>query len=231
MIIKPSTVGGLMNTFLKILVILVFSTPSFAQDREIAVPALPSDYLKVPLIYQATDYSCGAAALMSVLYYWGAFDGKETDLYKDLDTTTEGTHPQKMAQLARAIGLQARVRLYTTLHELEVALANGETVILDIQAWPDTDGPEAGLPWPLVWESGHYVVLVGMDDHYAYFMDPSLMNAHGYIPLMELIERWHDYETSADPVNKFKRWNNVNLAIFINGISAPQTFETLSRIE
>ena len=218
-----------MNTFLKILIVLVLSVPCLAQDTEVNVPILPTDYLKVPYIYQATDYSCGAAALMSILYYWGVYDGKETDLYKDLNTTTEGTHPQSLTQLARSIGLQSRIQVYTSLDELQTALVNGETVILDIQAWPD--GAEVGLPWPLVWESGHYVVLVAMDDHYAYFMDPSLLNAYGYIPLTELVERWHDYETSEDPSNKIKRWNNVNLAIFISGLVPPQDFETLSRIE
>lgn len=165
-------------------------------------PALPADALGVPLHEQETDYSCGAAALLSVLRYWNVFSGKESDLYGPLGTDPrQGTEPPKLEQVARAMGLKAQLRKGMSVHDLREALARGETVIVDIQAW--REGATANIPWEQDWEDGHYVVLIGIDRANAYFEDPVLDDAYAYIDLNELPRRWHDYEDRNGTVERY----------------------------
>lgn len=160
---------------------------------------------------QTTDYTCGPASLLSVLYYWKATDDEEPDLYGLLETTSkDGTRPEKLAEGARHYGLQAHLQDGLSLEDLKAALKRRETVILDIQAWRDDDPtPET---WEDNWEDGHYVVLIGMDASYVYVMDPSTPLRYGYIPARELLTRWHDYH-EADG----KRQERRHQAVVISG--------------
>ena len=156
-------------------------------------PRLPTQALRVPLFRQATGYSCGASSLEAILCYWGVFSGHESQLYPRLDTTPkDGTAPDKLAEGARSFGLTARMQEGMTLADLRQALARGTTVILNLQAW--REDPSSPKPWKDTWEEGHYVVLVGLDSHYLYAMDPSVSGAYAYLPLQEFLDRWHDYE-------------------------------------
>jgi predicted double-glycine peptidase len=174
-------------------------------------PTAATHTLPVPLVRQATDYSCGAAVLLSVLYYWRVFDGREDELYVALHTTTsEGTAPEKIAEVARSFGLTADLREGTTVADLRAALARGDTVIVDLQAWHEGTGP--GFRWRDTWDDGHYAVLVGIDAKRAYFMDPSVPGSYAYLPVAELHERWHDYENRSGKMIRYQQ-----LAIFIRG--------------
>jgi predicted double-glycine peptidase len=179
------------------------------QAAELPAPKLPKKHLPVPLVQQATDYSCGAASLLAVLEYWKVYDGTETALYKPLHTSKKyGTEEGPMAQLARKYGLQAELRYGMSLQDLRDSLAEGNTVIVDLQAWPEH--PDDGLSWANRWDDGHYVVLVAMDADYGYFMDPSAHGAYAYIPLPELLERWHDMD---DRHGTIKRTEHLGIAI------------------
>ncbi|MBI5240820.1 MAG: C39 family peptidase [Elusimicrobia bacterium] len=188
---------------------LLAAAPAWAGS--LAGPALPSDHLRVPLMPQSTNYSCGAAAMMAILHYWKVSDGNESSLYPLLGTTPEeGTHPAKLVAGARHHGLRAELREGLGLPDLEAALKRRETVILDIQAWQENDPtPE---DWTDNWEDGHYVVLVGMDQDYLYVMDPSTHLSYGYIPRAELPGRWHDYENEGGKLREYRR-----MGIFISG--------------
>lgn len=193
-------------------------------------PRLPEGFQPLPLVAQETDYSCGAAALCAAMGYWDVFSGSETALHRALDTHPDhGTHPDKIVEVARRHGLRARLREGLKPSDLRRALARGETVILGIQAWRGEE--EKDKPWKDIWERGHYVVLVGIDRHYAYFMDPSLEEGYGYIPLPELMERWHDYEDrDGYPRREYRR-----SAVFLRGRGRPPASRGdppgLSRIE
>lgn len=153
-------------------------------------PRLPADALPVPLVAQATNYSCGTAALLAILYYWQVSEEAESELYDRLDTTPQmGTEPGKIVEVAEEYGLQASYRQGWTVAELRAALAKRQTVIVDLQAWPDEP-----RDWEKDWDDGHYVVLVGMDATRAYVMDPSSPGAYAWLPLGELEKRWHDVE-------------------------------------
>ena len=174
-------------------------------------PKLPSDFLPVPLVRQATPYSCGAAALLSVLFYWQVHDGGESSLYERLQTTPkDGTEPPKLAEGARSFGLEARVQEGSSWEDLSAAFKRGETAILGLQAWRTEETKK--LAWKEDWDDGHYSVLVALDENYAYFMDPSSSGVYAYIPREELLDRWHDFEDRRGVRREYR-----NLAIFIKG--------------
>lgn len=162
---------------------------------------------------QANNFSCGAAALLSVLYYWQAYEGTETSLYPLLHTTEEGTEPTSLVEVARLLGLEASYKEGMTISELRAAIRQGDTVILAIQAWHENSEEEKiPPPWTELWDDGHYVVLIGMDQANAYFMDPSAGASYGYIPIPELLDRWHDYENQNGRI-----WRYFNLGVTIRG--------------
>jgi predicted double-glycine peptidase len=147
--------------------------------------------LPVPLISQATPWTCGPASLMAALIYFGVFDEPESRLDADLRATPEqGVDPQGLAREARAFGLQAEIRTGLTLRALADELGRGALVIVALQAWPSrpTADPATG------WENGHYVVVVGLDDTRVYAMDPSVRTGYAFLARDAFVRRWHDYD-------------------------------------
>jgi uncharacterized protein len=171
---------------------------------------VPANALPVPAVRQATDYSCGPAALLAVLRYWRKPVACEQDLYAPLQTTPQqGTEPPMLEAVARAHGLDARWRTGVTVDELRAAVAAGTTVILDLQAWRTTR-----RAWRDDWDDGHYVVVVAIDDGRLYAMDPSSDTGYAWLPVDELVDRWHDFEDRHGPRNEFSHG-----ALFVTGTS------------
>jgi predicted double-glycine peptidase len=174
--------------------------------------ALPGNLLRVPLVQQSQDFSCGAAATLLLLRYWsieGYALADETTLYEALHTTrTRGTEPGPIVDLLRRTGLHAEYRSGdVSVDELERAVRAREPPIVDLQAWSDHNAT-----WRETWDAGHYVVMVGYDEARLYFADPSRATPGGYAFLdrSELDERWHDLTgVNDEPVHR--------MAIFVRG--------------
>jgi predicted double-glycine peptidase len=182
-----------------------------AQARK---PTLPATALPVPLMLQETDFSCGPAALRAVLHYLGAWHGAENKLYKILDASPEnGTLPENLVVGARSFGLQASIEQQMSIERLRTLFSLQKIVILELQAWRDAD--RQTVAWRDNWDDGHFVVLIGIDDDFAYFMDPSTETSYTYLPLTELMERWHDVnQVRKDP----RVWRDVQLGVIISGL-------------
>jgi len=174
--------------------------------------ALPGNLIRVPLVQQTQDFSCGAAATLLLLRYWcidGYAHADETALYEALHTTrTRGTEPGPIADVLRRSGLHAEYRSGdVSVDDLERAVSAREPPIVDLQAWSDHSAP-----WRETWDAGHYVVMVGYDAERLYFADPSRATPGGYAFLErpELDERWHDLTgVNDEPVRR--------MAIFVRG--------------
>lgn len=141
--------------------------------------------LAVPHTHQATNYSCGAAALVSCLHYWCVYEGKERSLYDALETDPqEGTSLQKLAEIGQLFGLRAEVRHGLSVDDLRSALSRNVTAILLLQSNAgDPENPCA---------AGHYVVVLGIDAEHIYVMDPASSNKlPSYMPLAQLEQRWY----------------------------------------
>ena len=184
-------------------------------DRPRVIAPLPANLVRVPVVKQRRDFSCGAAATLKLLRYWRAEAYElveENVLYAPLQTTeARGTEPEPIVALLRENGLDAVYRHDdVTVTDLERAVDAREPPIVDLQAWSD-----CGAPWRETWDAGHYVVMVGYDDERVFFADPGNLTPSGYAFLTrgELEERWHDLTGDANrPVER--------MAIFVRGARA-----------
>jgi predicted double-glycine peptidase len=152
------------------------------------VPRMSSTKLiKVPLTRQATDYTCGAAAVQSVIGYYGD-NIRESALAKELHTTPAvGTGYKNILSFAKHHGYKSAVYRNSSLDALAKMIDSGTPVICLIQAWP-----ERKVNYSTDWADGHYVVAVGHDPANIYFMDPCTLGKYTFIPRAEFLTRWHD---------------------------------------
>ena len=148
--------------------------------------------LPFPSNRQATSFDCGAAALQSVLYYFGV-DVLEKDLVKALKTTEdEGTAPGYLAGYLVNRNFSVLASDNMTIKDLEFWLDRKSPIILLIQAWSE----ESDKDYSHALNDGHYVVAIGYDDRNIYFEDPSILGHLGAIPRAELDARWHDSDNN-----------------------------------
>jgi len=147
--------------------------------------------IELPNTVQATDYTCGAAALLSVCSYYGAGPSTESAVVADMGFAEDGSDPTHIVEAARRYGLHVREYRAMTDRQLARCLDRGRPVILMLQAWPETP-PLTGFRD--VWDSGHWLVAIGHDARGVYFEDPSLEDARGFLSHEALAERWHDIE-------------------------------------
>jgi ABC-type bacteriocin/lantibiotic exporter with double-glycine peptidase domain len=160
---------------------------------------VPVGAIKIPLrdVQQEDDYSCGAAALMSICSYYNVgprdIEGFKRKLKTDPD---EGTYYKNLAALARDLGLKADIMTPMTVARLKGFLDRGMPVICSIQAYGDKGADYARDG------NGHYVVAIGYDqDGNLYFMDSGTnfegVRAnpyYGYLSEKEFLKRWHEDE-------------------------------------
>ena len=146
--------------------------------------------LKLPLCRQATDYTCGAAALQSILYYYGDEWG-EASLAEALNSNPDyGTNYHDIISVAEGEGLQAEAHSDMTIEDLKADVLAGKFVIVALQAW--SENPDS---YASDWNDGHYAVVIGYDDTRIYFMDPLQLGNYTYIPTDEFLIRWHDTDS------------------------------------
>jgi predicted double-glycine peptidase len=151
-----------------------------------------SHLIRVPLSRQGHDYTCGVAALQSVLYYYGK-EVREDDLAEAVGSDPDlGTDYRKMVEYALAEGFDADIRKEMTLEDLERLIRSKKPAILVIQAWHGTGDVDNLTDW----EDGHYVVAIGYDSKNIYLMDPSTLGNYTFIPVHEFLDRWHDQDPS-----------------------------------
>jgi predicted double-glycine peptidase len=166
--------------------------PSRSTVRRVARMGLP-----LPILRQNTIYSCGAASYMSVLQMFKGYDGREQQLYRSLGTNPRtGTEPERIVRRARRDGFKAELRQGLTVKDLRSAVKQGKAVILDLQAWRDPH--QQKMSWDRIKSSGHYVALKAVGNKYIYFMDPSAGPDYAYLPISELMPRWHDHTLNKD---------------------------------
>jgi predicted double-glycine peptidase len=146
-----------------------------------------ANLIQVPMTRQATDYTCGVAALQSILYYYGK-EYREDQLAEKLRADSiRGTRYPKIVEFARSLGFRVDVQIPMTLEDLKKRIDGRNPVIVLIQAWPDSP-----VDWSTDWKDGHYAIALGYDADNIYFMDPSTLGLYTFIPIPEFLDRWHD---------------------------------------
>jgi len=148
-----------------------------------------ANFIQVPLTRQATEYTCGVAALQSILFYYGK-EFREDQLFEKLQADPKrGTQYPKIVEFARSLGFRVDVQTNMTLEDLKRQIDDRKPVIVLIQAWPDSP-----VDWSQDWKDGHYAIALGYDSHNIYFMDPSTLGHYTFIPVPEFLDRWHDVD-------------------------------------
>jgi uncharacterized protein len=138
---------------------------------------------------QITDYSCGASALRAVLSHWGR-EVDESQLMESLHTNSEvGTFPEAIASGARTLGFNAEVIENLTLDQVAQLTAGGVPVIALAQVW--LGERDADRPLEDIWDNGHYVVVLGVDQDYVYFQDPFIQMSKAFVPRKAFEDHWH----------------------------------------
>ncbi len=171
----------------------------------------PEVLIRLPLVRQARDNTCGVACVQSLLRYAGPeFDLREELLIPKLGTDDSGTPIDGMVNFLNRVRLrdgtggegvgnqgepvlQAEFAENLSVEDLCRRIDLGQPVICFLQAWDDNpDGQyEISRDYARIWASGHYAIAVGYDARRIYFMDPSTMGTYTYIPRDELPARWH----------------------------------------
>lgn len=170
-------------------------------DHPADSPRLDSipNFIYTPLVTQATDYTCGVAALQSVLHYYGAPDQHESTLAERLGSDPDsGTNFRSIVSYARSLGFHVAARTDMTIADLVMHIDAKRPVLIALQAW--AADPE--IDWRETYENGHYAVATGYDARNIYFMDSYLRGAYSFIPRDQLEDRWHDID-SEGPLEHF----------------------------
>jgi len=163
------------------------------------VKAWPAHFIEMPLIRQATAYTCGCAATASVLNYWTNEEWPEMELAKILKADDkDGTRYREIADFGRRRGYKVDITQNTTLAQLFALIDKKTPPIVLLQAWPDKP-----VDWKTDWDDGHYAVALGYDDKNVYFMDPSTTGHYTWIPHGEFMDRWHDIDGASEKVVQF----------------------------
>ncbi len=145
--------------------------------------------IKVPQTRQATGYTCGVAALQSLLYYYGD-EWRQDRLEKALQADSiNGTNYRNIITFCRDLGYTTNLYFNLSLDSLKSMINRDIPVMVAIQAWADLP-----VDYNNEWDSGHYVICIGYDQDRFYFMDPSTIDNYTYIPVSEFIDRWHDID-------------------------------------
>jgi predicted double-glycine peptidase len=132
------------------------------------------------LIKQQFDYSCGAAALATLLRYGLGDNVTERDVLVQLFGLL--SEDEKQVTLSQGFSL---------LHLQRVAQARGyraEGFRLDPQALSRLSGPVIVFIQPRGYK--HFAVLRGIRDDRVYLADPSLGNVR--MPMYQFLESWRD---------------------------------------
>jgi len=178
---------------------------SFAESRtkNQATASIPQssvpNLIKIPRILQSTNYTCGVAASLAILAYFG-YDMTESELAVYLKPDPKvGTPPRRIVAYFKSEGFDVFDRQDMTLADLTQEIDNGRPTLVVMQAWASGEK----VDWKNSWDSGHYVVAIGYDAKNIYFMDPYTIGQFTFIPRQEFLLRWHDQET---PTKRYIQW-------------------------
>lgn len=168
----------------------------------------PCCLVEVPDIRQNDNYSCGAAAAMSVGKYFGV--GPDTlKEWKDLLGTSraQSTSPQSIIKTLSDLGCQCVAKQDMTEEDLCYYHKLGIPVLTPIQEWGDPRVKSSS-------DYGHWVVVVGVGYGYVFTQDPSVdnvMDGEGsdnsrgkmMISCADWDDVWHDEGLEGEPYRHY----------------------------
>lgn len=147
-------------------------------DSAIAGTTCADPLRRPPLVKQNTDYTCGPAALRSILLYHGISLSEET-LAERLNTNCEvGTTAKALVRELKRHGFSPRFETLVSLKKLALHIQDRRFPILHVQS-----GGES-----------HWVVLVDINERHFILMDPWRANKYRKISRFGLNQIWYGTE-------------------------------------
>lgn len=134
--------------------------------------------INLPKVRQSKDYDCGAAIFRSICKFYNVGPKTSKEFIKVCKTKKSGTNPENIVNAACKFGLSAKLVHNLRIKDLKTFLELGIPVICFMQAY--------GM--------GHYVAILGFDESYLYFEDPSMRNGRGYLSFCKFAKRWNDID-------------------------------------
>ncbi len=154
---------------------------------------MDSLFFPIPLCRQATSYTCGVSALQSILCYYG-IETQEDQLSLSLHTNSiTGTNFRDILIVSHRYGFKADFYEGRSIDWLKHNLDCYHPVILLLQAWK-----QDGYDYEDSYVDSHYVVACGYTKETFLFMDPSTLGYFTYLPVQELLKRWHGNDGSGN---------------------------------
>lgn len=157
--------------------------------KAISVNEVPN-LIKVPMVRQATDHTCGVAAFQSILAFYG-IEVREDVLAKALKADDYARNGE-IKKYAESRGFIVERQNNMTIDNLKKQIDISMPVMVCLQAWPKK--PLTMEQYKDTWDEGHWVIVIGYDANNIYVMDPSTLGNYAFVPVDEFIARWHDYE-------------------------------------
>lgn len=109
--------------------------------------------LDFPSVHQATNWTCGPAALQSILFYYGLYY-REDELVAPLTSDREeGTDPEGIVKFCRTLGFTVEEKENMSIGDVASYLVKRIPVLVMYQAWGESE--EERKKWYRdVWEEG-----------------------------------------------------------------------------
>jgi predicted double-glycine peptidase len=156
---------------------------------------LKNKYLEVPPFRQEKNYTCGCACVNSLLGFYGEETHSEEDMCDLIDATVKyGTSYKSIASFFKNEGYHVFYKQDLTIEDIKRFLDHEHPVLVAFQAWSE----QKDVDYENKWNSGHYALILGYSDDNFYFMDPSLKDSLGYLPIEDFVSRWHDTDGEDD---------------------------------
>lgn len=144
-----------------------------------------SHALPLPVRLQRSGYSCGAAALRSVLAFHGISETEQT-LADVLGTDPQGgTSPSDILAVVRSLPLTAEAHGGMTADDLKCCCADSTPVLCPIQ----------------LHGGGHWVAVAGVTPTSVVVMDPAAGTVA--IPIGDFLAAWHDTDSAGQRFDRY----------------------------
>jgi len=158
-----------------------------------------------PHVRQSTNYSCGAAAVQSVIAYYEDDMPREGEVMKWLKTVpcdilNIGTAIQSIVSFLTEREYTLEHKEYFTIEEVIQYIQQDIPIIILIQAWAEKRPKD----YTYTYDDGHYIVAIGYNEFQKrlFFCDPSL-ETRGWMDFDELNERWHAVDENGKKVDHY----------------------------
>src|SRR4029079_5862004 len=113
---------------------------------------------------------------------------------------------------AQALGFKATAKANLTLDEVAKFTAMGHPMIALAQVWLSQSKSKESVEDE--WDSGHYIVVLGVDKDNVYFQDPYVLMSKAFMPRKLFEAHWH--QVMGGDVKKDPKLMPVG--IFVRGV-------------